>query len=67
MITLLRNLGELPEPAGGYNQLPLTTDTTTMADLVRIKYYRNKLAHFKDGKIDAQFFTSAWEHISGVS
>ncbi|CAC5356932.1 unnamed protein product [Mytilus coruscus] len=46
-----KNLANFTEPAGGYDKLPCLTDTTPMADLARIRHYRNQLAHFKDGKM----------------
>ncbi|XP_052083265.1 ankyrin-1-like isoform X2 [Mytilus californianus] len=66
MIILLRNLANFPEPAGGYDKLPLKTETTPIADLARIKHYRNHIAHFKNGKMNSAFFTIAWEDISGA-
>lgn len=66
MIALLRNLANLPETVSGYDKLPSNTDTSSVADLARIKYYRNKLAHFGDGKIVSKFFNTAWQDISGV-
>lgn len=53
-------------PNGGYDQLPTITDTTPGADLSRIKYYRNFLAHLDDGRIDTTFFNTAWTDITGV-
>ncbi|XP_076072691.1 uncharacterized protein LOC143044521 [Mytilus galloprovincialis] len=66
MVALLRNLTELPPPTGGYDYLPLSTDTTPTADLARIKHYRNFLAHFGNGKIKSTVFVAAWEDISGA-
>ncbi|CAC5390172.1 unnamed protein product [Mytilus coruscus] len=66
MVTLLRNLTKLPPPTGGYDNLPLSTDTRPTADLVRKKDYRNELAHMNDGKIESAFFITAWEDISGA-
>ncbi|XP_052081266.1 uncharacterized protein LOC127719294 [Mytilus californianus] len=65
MIIILRNLANFTEPAGGYDKLPCLTDTSSMADLARIKHYRNQLAHFKGGKMKTAVFTTAWENISG--
>lgn len=67
MMTLLRNLTELPDSASGYDRLPSSTDVTIMADLARIKHYRNQLAHFTDGKINSVLFKTAWDDISGVN
>ncbi|CAG2233568.1 unnamed protein product [Mytilus edulis] len=66
MVALLRNLTKLPPPTYGYDNLPLSTDTTPTADLARIKHYRNSLAHFGDGKIKSTVFVTAWEDISGA-
>lgn len=66
MVALIRNLTNLPQPAGGYDHLPSPTDITATDDLARIKYYRNKLAHIKDVKIISPFFLIAWEDIKGV-
>ncbi|CAG2213392.1 unnamed protein product [Mytilus edulis] len=65
--TLIRNLTTLPTPSCGYDKLPLSTDTSATADLARIKYYRNKLAHINDGKLKSAVFASEWEDICGVS
>lgn len=67
MVALIRNLTELPEPTAGYDKYPSSTDTKPTDDLVRIKYYRNKLAH-DDEKSDlfSTNFISTWEDISGV-
>ncbi|XP_063404317.1 uncharacterized protein LOC134687792 [Mytilus trossulus] len=66
MVALLRNLTKLPPPTGGYDYLPLTTDTTPVDDLARIKHYRNSLAQFGDGEIKSTVFVTAWENISGA-
>lgn len=66
MITLLRHLTPLFPPHSGYDELPKTTETTPGADLTRIKYYRNYLAHLDDGKIYTAFFNTAWTNITGV-
>lgn len=66
MVVLLRNLTNLLPPAGGYDQLPVSSDTEPTDDLARIKHYRNQLAHFKDGKIKSAFLITAWEDIIGV-
>ncbi|XP_076088574.1 E3 ubiquitin-protein ligase DZIP3-like isoform X2 [Mytilus galloprovincialis] len=66
MVALLRNMADLPEPTTGYDQLPSSTDKTPMADVARIKHYRNQLAHLKDGKIQSELFSTAWEDINGA-
>ncbi|XP_063402201.1 ankyrin-2-like [Mytilus trossulus] len=62
MITLLTNLTGLNH----YGKLPLVTDITVSADLGRVKYYRNLIAHNKDGKLENTFFIKAWNDISGA-
>ncbi|XP_063409055.1 uncharacterized protein LOC134692528 [Mytilus trossulus] len=66
MVALIRNVTNLPQPAGGYDNLPSPTGITATDDLARIKYYRNKLAHIKDMKITSPFFLIAWEDIKGA-
>ncbi|CAC5410425.1 unnamed protein product [Mytilus coruscus] len=66
MITLLRNLTKLIHPHGGFDCLPAAIETTEAADLARIKYYRNYLAHLDDAKIDTSFFNGAWTDITGA-
>lgn len=66
MITLLRHLTSMTPPAGGYDCLPQIVEVTQGADLARIKYYRNCLAHLDDGKIDTSFFNTAWTDITDV-
>ncbi|CAC5373906.1 unnamed protein product [Mytilus coruscus] len=59
MTTLLTNLTNLDH----YNEMPLVTDTTTAADLGRIKFYRNHIAHNIDGKMDNSLFNTSWDDI----
>lgn len=67
MITLLRNLTNMYPPHGGFDCLPTQNETTPGADLGRMKYYRNYLAHLDEGKVLCSEFNSAWEIISEVS
>ncbi|XP_076113442.1 E3 ubiquitin-protein ligase DZIP3-like [Mytilus galloprovincialis] len=66
MILLLRHLTNLTPPRFGYESLPTSSETSPAADLARIKYYRNFLAHLDDGKIDSTEFATAWDTITGV-
>ncbi|CAC5408428.1 unnamed protein product [Mytilus coruscus] len=66
MITLLRNLTPITHPHGGYDCLPSAMETTPGADLARIKYYRNYLAHLDDGKVGTTDFNTAWDIVSGA-
>ncbi|CAG2212089.1 unnamed protein product [Mytilus edulis] len=64
MITLLRNLTNIDPPRGGFDCLPDAIEITPAADLARIKYYRNYLAHFDEGTIEYTDFNCAWGNIS---
>ncbi|OPL33281.1 hypothetical protein AM593_00488, partial [Mytilus galloprovincialis] len=66
MITLLRNLTSVSPPACGFDDLPSETETMPGADLARIKYYRNYMAHLGHGKIDTPFFNTAWNDITSA-
>lgn len=66
MVTLLRNLTKLTPPMGGFDCLPSVTETSTSADLARIKHYRNYLAHLDQCKIDTTSFGTMWTDITGV-
>lgn len=66
MITLLRNLTSITPPNSGYDCLPSANETRSSADLARIKYYRNFLAHLNDGKLESADFNKAWYDISWV-
>ncbi|XP_063426472.1 uncharacterized protein LOC134710178 [Mytilus trossulus] len=66
MITLLRNFTNITHPHGGFDCLPTDIETTPGADLARIKYYRNYLAHLVEVKIGTTDFNTAWEIISGA-
>ncbi|CAG2247006.1 unnamed protein product [Mytilus edulis] len=66
MITLLRNLTTIIHPHGGFDTLPTASETTPGADLARIKYYRNYLAHLDDGKVESTVFNTAWNIIPEI-
>lgn len=66
MVVLIRHLTDVTPPTGGYDSIPSRTDFSPIADLARIKHYRNHLTHFADGKIRTALFTTAWEDITGV-
>lgn len=66
IIVLLKHLTDIERPINGIDSLPSETETTPCADLARIKYYRNHIAHV-DGKIKRSWLLQAWDDISGVS
>lgn len=65
MICLIRNLKSISQPINGFDKLPLPVETTPGADLARIKWFRNILAH--PHKMAAVDFNTAWSNISDVS
>lgn len=67
MIMLLEHLTSITTPHAGFRgRLPYATETTPRADLARIKYYRNTLAHLCDGRVESAAFNTTWDDISGV-
>ena len=60
---LLRQLCGLPSPATGWSVLPLPTDQTESAHLVRIRFGRNKVQH-GGLKWDFTNFTQVWDEIT---
>ncbi|CAG2235506.1 unnamed protein product [Mytilus edulis] len=64
MICLIRNLTSIIQPINGFDRLPLPVETTPGADLARIKWYRNILAHHDSNKIATADFNTAWSNIS---
>ncbi|XP_071178430.1 uncharacterized protein [Mytilus edulis] len=60
MICLLRNLANIKVG----DTLPRNTDDSIGADLTRIKYYRNKVAHSDHKTMSEEDFNSQWEAIS---
>ncbi|CAC5403937.1 unnamed protein product [Mytilus coruscus] len=64
MICLIRNLTSVAQPINGFNSLPPSVETTPGADLARIKWYRNILAHHDSNKMATADFNTAWSIIS---
>ena len=64
---LLRTICNLTPPPGprGWDDLPNGPDHTLVADLVRIKYYRNEIyGHHHSMEISAAEFVRLWREIS---
>ena len=64
---LLRTICNLTPPPGprGWDDLPNSSDHTLVADLVRIKYYRNEIhGHRHSMEISDTEFVPLWEEIS---
>ncbi|XP_071144934.1 uncharacterized protein [Mytilus edulis] len=53
---LLRQFSLIPSPTKGWGKLPDKADINLGDDVERIRYYRNKLAHRKDTKIEKNEF-----------
>lgn len=63
MICLLRNLTEQYES----DVLPLETDKSKAAYLMRLRDYRNAIVHNKELTLSKKDFTKYWENITDVS
>ena len=62
---LLRTICRLTPPPRGWNDLPNSSNHTLVADLVRIKYYRNEIyGHRPTMEISDSDFTRLWKEIS---
>ena len=62
---LFRNIcGLYPPSSTGWDHYPLIMDLSPEADLARIKYYRNKVAHTKNTAISDTDFEVWWYDIS---
>ena len=64
LMVLLRNICGLVPPPTGWDSLPAATDLTPEADIVRIKYYRNKIyGHASEASVDDTAFSQYWQDI----
>ena len=65
LVILLRNICGLSPPVStGWNNAPLTTDTTEAADIVRIRIHRNEVfAHANGASVDDAAFSNYWMSI----
>ena len=66
LFRLLRTIWNLTPPATGWDALPTSTDESLVADLVRIKYYRNSVyGHVSQNmEIKDDKFPKLWKDIS---
>lgn len=68
IVCLLRNMTPRESaPVTGWDNLPLPGDASKGADLARIKWYRNMVAHHGDGKLSPTEFSQYWADLEGVS
>ena len=68
MICLFRHLSAITPLSGDYDTLPPPSDESLGADLARIKYYRNNIAHCLEDKrqmSDLEFHVR-WESVCQV-
>ena len=64
LMVLLRNICCLVRPATGWDKLPPAADTTTEADIVRIKCFRNTVyGHATKASVDDTTFNQYWKDI----
>jgi len=64
LVILLRNICGLAPPATGWSNCPLVTDTTLVADIARIRFYRNTVySHASNACVDDAAFSSYWKEI----
>ena len=68
LFLLLTNIcGLSPPPSGSWHKMPPVSDTSTKANLARIKYYRNVLyGHVTTTGIQTSVFDVKWQEISSV-
>ncbi|XP_076108998.1 uncharacterized protein LOC143076993 [Mytilus galloprovincialis] len=67
IVCLLRNV--IPResaPVTGWDKLPLPGDTSTGADLARVKWYRNQSVHSKDGILSPTDVIQYWGDLEGA-
>ena len=67
LMLLLRNICGLTPPAAGWDNLPPATDTSTEANIARVRYYRNQVyGHACQASVDDSTFHSYWQDISNA-
>ena len=65
LFLLLRSICSVSPPATGWDALPVSTDHSLTADLVRVKYYRNSIyGHKQDMEISNEEFVRLWQEVS---
>ena len=65
LMVLLRNICHLTPPVTGWDKLPSAADTSTEANIARVKFYRNTVyGHASQASVDDATFNSQWQDIS---
>jgi len=66
-MVLLRNICGLTPPVTGWDNLPSAADTSTEANIARVKYYRNSVyGHATQASVDDVTFNTLWKDISNA-
>ena len=67
LMVLLRNICNLTPPVSGWDNLPSAADTSTEANIARVKYYRNTVyGHATQASVDNKSFNIHWQNISNA-
>lgn len=66
MIAFLREVTCMKAPKSGWNRLPDKYDYSGGADIARVKYYRNQVAHAVSCSINTRDFNIIWNYLSEV-
>ena len=67
LVVLLRNICHLSAPSTGWDAMPSSGDKSLEANIVRIKYFRNKLfGHVPDTAISSLDFETRWPEIASA-
>ena len=65
LMVLLRNICHLTPPVTGWDKLPSAADTSTEANITRVKFYRNTVyGHATQASVDDATFNRQWQDIS---
>ena len=64
---LLRNICRLTAPATGWDEMPNASDNSDVANIIRIKLFRNKVhAHISKTEVETTKFEDCWKEISSA-
>lgn len=66
LMALLRNFTKIKEPVTTWNKMPKQADTSEGADLVRIRFHRNALAHNTNATLSNKEFHDMWDELKYV-
>ena len=67
LVVLLRNICGLVPPVTGWDNLPSPAETSTEANIARVKFYRNTVyGHAIQASVDDATFNTHWQDISNA-